>query len=476
MLLLAGCASPGYKERRDASRELQERLLEESAQIVEAHGGRLGFEDVLELARSRGLKLTQQNLEATLARITRDTAFSAFLPQIEATYARTDLHTKHGPLGVPPYMVELDGLKADAFGVTLVQPVFTPAAWLMFVEAQYARRLKEIAAERAAELLDMQVALLYDQAVVAERVASITQARVGADEELVARVERLRREGFALPADVARAHAKLAADKLQLQEARDAVTLSKARLCEVMRLWPQSDFQVDGASLAEAAEWPWRLLDDEGQPVEHSAAEAEALSLQVLVWQGLINRKELYAGDQAVVLRRTQVLEALAAFLPNLFVGGGVRRLSVDDLALRYWNTSLAATWAAFEGFRSVNAYRAATAQREAEAQLQEDRMLAVVTAVIEAWQGARVAGERFEAAQLAAQAAEMDYADAERRRAEGQETMAVVLDKLAVRDAAQVALERARYASALATLALRQAVGVGFAHGEAAAEDVDKQ
>ena len=146
-LLAAGCASPGYKERRDASRELQERLLEESAQIIEAHGGRLAFTDVLELTRSRGLKLTQQNLEATLARITRDTAFSAFLPQIEATYARTDLHTKNGPLGVPPYMVELDGLKADALGVTLVQPVFTPTAWVMFVETQYARRIKEIAAD-----------------------------------------------------------------------------------------------------------------------------------------------------------------------------------------------------------------------------------------------------------------------------------------------------------------------------------------
>ncbi len=100
------------------------------------------------------------------------------------------------------------------------------------------------------------------------------------------------------------------------------------------------------------------------------------------VWDGLVSRKDLAAGDQTLELRRAQVIEALAGFLPNVVLGGGGLSGSIEDVAIRGWAGSLVGTWAVFEGFRTVQQYRAAKATRETEFKLQEERMTAVVIAV----------------------------------------------------------------------------------------------
>ena len=89
--------------------------------------------------------------------------------------------------------------------------------------------------------------------------------------------------------------------------------------------------------------------------------------------------------------------------------------------------------------------------------------MLAVVTAVAEAHRNYRRCAAQRLAASRAKEAAETDYAETERRFAEGEETLSTVLDKLAVKDAAAVQSVAAEYSSALAEVALRQAMGVGI-------------
>ena len=188
-----------------------------------------------------------------------------------------------------------------------------------------------------------------------------------------------------------------------------------------------------------------------------------SMPLAEVVWQALVNRKELYIADQMVELRKAQVLEALAGFLPNVIGEAGGRRMTLEHLEARYWNGALMGTWAAFEGFRTVQNYRAARARREAEYKLREDRMLAVVTATVESWRNWKRASEALAAAREASEAAELVCRDAEKLFEEGEETMSRLLDRRTERDAAQVRAEKARYAVALAEIALRQAMGVGI-------------
>ena len=89
--------------------------------------------------------------------------------------------------------------------------------------------------------------------------------------------------------------------------------------------------------------------------------------------------------------------------------------------------------------------------------------MLAVVTSVAEAYRNYTRCAAQLLAAVKAKDAAETDYAETERRFAEGEETLSNVLDKLAVKDAAAVQHIASEYSSALAEVALRQAMGIGI-------------
>jgi len=130
---------------------------------------------------------------------------------------------------------------------------------------------------------------------------------------------------------------------------------------------------------------------------------------------------------------------------------------------LRGWAGSLMGVWSVFGGFRTVQEYRAARARREAEFRLNEDRMLAVVVSVADAWRTLREVQALEAVAAKAEAAAALDSEETARRFDDGRETMASVLDKVAERDEAAVALVRARYAKTLAAIMLRQAVGLDF-------------
>ena len=435
-----GCANPGADERRDHAAAFRDRLLDETESVLRDLGGVMTLSNAVELAHSRTLKLVSANLEAELARINRAKAFSAFLPSVELAYSPGLLRGEASSLPI----VSAQSTGTTELGLaaaTIAQPVFTPVAWTMFAESLYGVRIQELVREHAARLLDIKVAALFCRAAVAERQKSAYELQLDSARELTNRVSRLRREGYATEVDLKRAEIRFAQARLGLVEACDSLDRARAELCEILDLWPLARFRVDGDSLLTLA-----------PPEELSAAE--------WTWRALLTRLDLYAGDQLLELRKAQVVETLAAFLPNIMLGGGAARLSIEDVALSAGVGSLTGVWSVFSGFRTVQDYRAAKARREAEFKLQEDRMLAVVVAVADAWRVHRAARLRADTARLALAGATLDHRAAERRFEEGQETFSAVLDKLVVRSEAEVAVASTDYAAALAALMLREAVG----------------
>jgi len=435
-----GCANPGREDRERSSRDFETNLVAETERVLADAGGALTLSNAVALAHERTLKLAQQDLEAKLARITRATAFSAFLPTVAFSGNEALFSGRASGL---PYLGSLDTSGANfASGTMLVaQPVFTPVAWVMFAETQYGVRIKDIVRERAEQLVDIQVAALFYRAAVAERTVRTYELQLSSGEALTNRIARLADEGYALPADRARAEARCAVDAAALVKARNDSADARTALADILRLWPLAGLGVRGETLLEIPALPEKSLEE-------------------WVWDGLVSRKDLYASDQLIELRKARVVEALAGFLPNVVLGGGGASISIESLAVRGWAGSLMGTWAAFEGFRTVQQYRAARAEREAEFKLHEDRMLAVVVAVANAYRNLRFVREQAAAARTYAEAARLDHAAAERRQADGQETLSTVLDKLAVRDEAEVKAIRSAYGEALAEVQLRQAVG----------------
>jgi len=439
-VILTGCANPGAKERVAASFAFTTNLVAETDRILVEAGGTLTFSNAVVLARQRTLKLAERELEQKLSRITRASVFSAFLPTVafSGSAALAD-----GSVDDVPMLGNLSSSHLPVSGGALLvaQPVFTPVAWVAFAETQYGVRIQDIVRARAEQLLDVQVAVQFCRAAVAQRRVETCRRQLESAVALTNRLTRLAAEGYALPSDRERAVARCAVSEATLCRATAEAEDTRASLCDILHLWPLAKFAVDGDSLLSLPALPER-------PVEEWA------------WEGLVSRKDLLAGDQTVELRKAQVIEALAGFLPNVVLGGGGANASVSDVAIRGWAGTLTGTWAVFEGFRSVQQYRAARARREAEFRLQEDRMAAVVVAVSESFRKRGVVRRQNEAARAWADATRQDHAAAELRYADGQDTMSVVLDKLAVRDDAELQLAEAAYAAALSDVMLRQAVG----------------
>ena len=439
--LLAGCKNPDAAYRKEAAHTFRTNLVAETERVLSEAGGVLTLSNALALAHTRSLKLAQQDLEAKLARVNRASAFSAFLPTVGLSGMGL---MARGHVDDLPYLgnLEENRLHARAGSLVVAQPVFTPVAWVMFAESQYGVRIKDIVRERAGQLLDVQVAAIFYQTAVAERRVETAGRQLESARALMNRVTRLASEGYATPADAARAKARCVLAETSLAAARSDAAAAREELAGLLHLWPLATFRVSGESLLALPPLPEKRVEE-------------------WVWDGLVSRKDLAAGDQTLELRKAQVIEALAGFLPNAVLGGGGMSGSIEDMAIRGWAGSLIGTWAIFEGFRTVQQYRAARAARETEFKLQEERMTAVVIAVADSWRQRRLVRQKATAARAWAEAARLDYEAAARRHEDGQETLSSVLDKLAVSEDAETKLAESAYGEAMADILLRQAVGI---------------
>ncbi len=462
-VMMGGCRMPGFEERTREAGKLRSTLQEETHAFFATNSAPLTLAFSLELARTRTLKLTQSQLDLQLSKIQRATAFSAFLPQVEATFTRkgTDVPIMRS---FGAQSVQLSSKYVSEAAITLTQPIFTPGAWFLFVESKNAVRAHDLIRARTGELLDVQVASLFYQTAVAESLLKTYERQAEATHVLVDQTVALAREGYVLDAQRERAQARLLSDQYNVRLAKDNLALTRARLFEVLRFWPTEPVAFDGASLLSVLERDWILTAEDGGAQRVTRGQAQVLTPEEWMWQTLVNRKELWVGDQMIEMRKTEVLRALAGFLPNLYGSvSGNYTSEILQSPSHYWAGGLSAALSLFKGFQNVNAYREAKARRTAEFQIQEDRALALMVATYEANQNwCRVAEQRAVAAQ-ARKAAEMDYAETKARFEQSQETLSDVLDRLALMEAARVQAVMAEYAAALAEIVLRDAVGAGL-------------
>ena len=460
---IVGCRMPGFDERSDAASVFRDSLQDETHALFATNAGPLSLTFAMELARARTLKLTQAQLHLQLSKIQRVTAFSSFLPQVEATYTRsgTDMPIMRS---FGKQSVQMSSKYVSEASVALTQPIFTPGAWMLFVESKNAVRAQELVLARAGDLLDVQVAALFYQAAVAESMVRTYERQEAATRALVDRTVALSKEGYVLAAQRERAQARFLSDQYNVRLAKDNLSLTRAKLFDILRLWPTEQVRLDGDSMLKVLERDWALTAEDGsvRPVARKAVQE--LTREEWLWQTLVNRKELWAGDQMIEIRKADVLRALTGFLPNLY-GSASGNYSSEILQSpsQYWAGGLSAVLSLFNGFRTVNDYREAKARRAAEFQIQEDRALALVVSTYEAYLNWCRADEQRAVARQACKAAEMDYAETNARYEQDQETLSDVLDKLALQETARVEAVMAEYASALAEIVLRDATGVGL-------------
>ena len=474
VLLGAAACAPGPEERVGAAREYAEGKAAETEAFFATNRAPLTLTQCRAWARARTLKLTQARLDARLAGLQATAAFSAFLPQVEWAYGRagTDKAIRQNVLGMA-FAMQDKWVTQSA--LTISQPVFAPNAWLLWLAARRGAALQALTAARNEEMLDVQVATLFYQAAVAARTVEAYDAQAEASAELVRQVGALEAEGMALRGEAARARAMHGSDRYNAQVARDNAFAAKANLLDLMALHPLSEAapDPDGESLLEVRALPWGVMDAEGRWRPRSREEALAAPLEEWLWTALVARKEMWAGDLAIALRKAEALAALAHFLPTLSVSGGHAYSSNDFTAPHsYLTGSIGGVMSVFDGLRSIADYQAARAREEAAYALREDAAATLMVSVWQAWTNWRQARELKAVAAASREAAEVDYAETRARYEDDQETLSEVLDRFSALEQARIAAVASDYADALAEYVFRDTVGLGWGDALAAGDE----
>lgn len=465
--LFGGCA-PTLQDRLAETQAYATAKPEETAAWFATNQAPLSLMTCRTMAQKRTLKLTQSELEARLAQLSSTAAFSAFLPHVEATYQRSG--TNHA---IKTRLASLGGLTAQMqdrwvsqAGLTISQPVFAPNAWLLWAAARHGSAYQALIAERNRQMLDIQVATLFYDAAVAAEMTAAYEAQVKASGELLQQIQRLAEEGMALRAEVLRAEAFHKRDGYNLQVAQDNAQSAKANLLDLMNFYPlsQATPPVDGDTLLTIRDLPWALTDGEGalRPVTREAALQAPL--EEWLWAALVNRREMWAADRAIVLRKVEVLSALANLLPTLSVtGGGAYTSNSTTVPHRYLTGGVGGVLTLFDGLQTIAETMKAQEAKSAAFKLREDAANTLMVSVWQAWVNLRQARDRQAVAAANRLAAEVDYEETTARYQQGQETLSEVLDAYSVCEQARIDALSASYAEALAEVVFRDTVGLGW-------------
>jgi len=442
----AGCGTTDpQKTRARHAGSYRDDLAAETARVLERYTNGLSLADCRAIARQRSLSLTAARLEERLARINRQTAFSAFLPQVEYEFQSSSL-SKPVEKAISGGIVEMQDQDVRQSTLRIVQPVFTPNAWLMYASARRGADIRKLARERAEQLMDLQVvSLFYQYTVLADRLASIRRSLESAA-ELQKESAALFREGYALESDLRKVETLRASRVQDLAMMERQLGLAKARLLEVLNLWPLAPVELDAASLAQAA--PESEVADRG--------------VEEWIFTAMTNRLELFAGDRGIELRKNEIVRAIALFLPNLYGFANFYTTSdsytVND---QYWGSGLQGTLSVFAGFRDVNAYRAARANLKQAYIEREEQSMSIMVQVIEAWKNLQDVGGQLDVARQAAEAARLDMISAKASYDAGTESFSSCLQAMAASESADAALRGADNAKAVALYVFNDVMGL---------------
>lgn len=461
-LLAAGCSSLSPAARRaEHADSWSSNLVAETQAVLEKYSPSLSLADCRAIARERSLLLAGARLAERLARIDSQAAFSAYLPQVSAQFEAVNLSEPAlRRMGESP--VETQDQDIRLASIRIAQPVFTPNAWLLYASARRGADIRTLSRERAEQLVDVQVSSLFFQLAALESRRAAARRQAEAADALRKEVAALAREGYARDADLQQVRALEMNARLRAAQRDREAGLARSRLLEALNLWPLADASFRADSIDDPALRRIAAGPPDGKPTVLDPEAVEARPVEEWLFIALRHRLELYAGDQAVALRQNEILRALALFLPNLYGFANFYTTS-DSYTIndQYWGAGLQGAWSLFTGFRNIQAYRAARAQRRQSFVEREEAALSVLLQVIEARKVVRDADEQWRVAKQNARAARQERSDARAQYESGYENLSRYLDALAADEAAGATLESAGFARSMAVQVFRDVIGM---------------
>lgn len=453
LLLAASCATyDPARARADHTEAFRADLDAKTAALLAAP---LSLDDCVRIAMTNSYAARKADLDAELARLGRNTAFGAFLPQISVAsgYTARDFpnltgFTADGNLTYGPK-------RDSSTTLTAALPVFMPSTWFLYAAARHGYAAATLAAHYVRQNLVLQVTAQYCEILVQLDTIAALETQLDAADALSKRLSGLAGEGLVADWERGQADLQTAARRTELERARRHLVLLRAQLLHTLGLPPDAPIALSG---------------DLGPDPLPDAPLADRVLL------ALETNPQLALADRQVVIREHTVRQALCDFLPTVtlsatHIWGGT------DLAFQAfgWQSGFSAVWNLFKGFADVSAYQSAKVERRQSELERENTFLSVIVGVISADNALRDAAAARAVRQTAYDVHKAKFEDRAARAAEGLLPLSDALDARAEMDLAQVALVRSRYDERIAAANLALAIGLTPLPGENPEQTTEK-
>ncbi|MBN2242839.1 MAG: TolC family protein [Acidobacteria bacterium] len=431
LVLSTGCAAKISRVEHAGS--FPGRLDERTVQTLP--GGPMTLSDCIDVALANNLDLQALEIEKRLAALDRKIAFGNFLPDIglRFSFSGTDRPQLRETGGGP---IQLSDQEVAQMAIELQQPVFLPQAWYLYDMRLKGEDIRDLVQQRTRQLISLQATALYFASLALEEAQGYLQVAANSAEALLKETKAFEREGLVMPSQRREVETLLLESRLSLKNMKRVSTEYRANLLEVMGLSPFADLELK-------TEMPF--------------APAVVRDLGEDILEALTNRLELHIDDRTLEIRRQEIRNSIAAFLPRIF-GIGSFSYSSDSF-LKYssvWTYGVSTVLTVFDGFQNVFGYRAAREREKAAFIEREQTCMMIMLEVLRARNRAEQASDQLQVAEMNAATAEESFREASARWEEGLLQLSEILQAVKNRDQARFIVTVARYQQqvALATLA----------------------
>lgn len=474
VLLLAGCQTDWQAARRSEASRYDNRLREETRQLLEGFPDGVDLARAMAIAKERNTRLAAGQIAAKVAQTDRQAAFSVFLPQIQATFSALSL-SEDPLIRFGEGSVALQDKNVRQASVQIVQPLFAPSAWLLYRSARRGAEIASLAQERAEQMIELSVASQFYQCRAAAEQLARLDAEAESARELLRESEAMAREGYVAEAELAGVRVVVMERERERQTARREERLAQSRLLQLMNLWPLADLKLKTDALLDESRVRYRFATPAGGRRELAAGEIATLPVEEWMFHALVSRREMRIQDRTVALRRNETLRALAMFLPNL-VGFANYYKTSDSYTVNqeYWGAGLQASLSTFVGFRDVAAYLKARQEAQGAYVEREETAMMVLLQVVEAHKNLQDAAAVLDVAAAAADAADKTLAAADAQYRAGLAPLSRLLQAKAARSQAAAQWNTAAFADAVALHAFMNVIGGDVERVESSPEAIE--
>ena len=393
----------------------------------------LSLRDAIGIAMTNNYEIRKADLDAELARLGRNQAFSAFLP-------RVSISAGYNNYAKDPMVSSQEFSTGE---INIGMPLFMPSTWFLYSAARHGAAAGELSAHYVRQAITLQTTRDYCDILVQQDLVKALGAQLEAAKENASRIKGLADEGLVNGWESGQAQYLAVARQVQLDQAKRELEVLDATFLSHLGLAPNAEFTLDGDTETAAPGF------------------APGTPLDEIVLGALETHPLLSIADRDVVAKEDGVRQALCDFLPvvNVF---GIRNWTGNDVMARSanWLNGFNAAWTVFEGFANISRYNASKVELEKASLERENTFLGIIVNIVAADAAWCDATDAARLSQIALEVANEKAEDYDARNREGLLPLGDALDARAQRDLAEIEAVKSRYQEQIARTALEFAAG----------------